>query len=182
MARFTPEELAELAAFDAEVDETFEITSQEAREADRRDVFLDEGGDPAKRKRLEYRMANREKINAYYREYFKRNQAQKLAAQRKWYAKHKDYAREKKAEWYRKNRAEISRQEAERQNIYRPYGQMIAQARTARGWSQEKLGEAMGIKGNSVSRYERGTRAIDWERFRTVMPELGPRPEGFPGK
>lgn len=73
---FTPEELAELAAFDAEIDES-DITADDIKESGKRDrqaVFGEM--DNQKRKIAEnqraYREANREKWNAYQREYKKR--------------------------------------------------------------------------------------------------------------
>ena len=73
---FTTEELAELAAFDAEIDES-DITQDEidaSRERDREAVLA--GMSKRDRKIAEaqraYREANREKWNAYMREYRKR--------------------------------------------------------------------------------------------------------------
>lgn len=73
---FTPEELAELAAFDAEIDES-DITQNEidaSRERDREAVLS--GMSKREKKIAEaqraYREANREKWNAYQREYRKR--------------------------------------------------------------------------------------------------------------
>lgn len=76
---FTPEELAELAAFDAEIDES-DITQNEidaSRERDREAVLA--GMSKQNRKIAEaqraYYEANREKWNAYMREYRKRRKA-----------------------------------------------------------------------------------------------------------
>ena len=76
---FTPEELAELAAFDAEIDES-DITQNEidaSRERDREAVLA--GMSKRNRKIAEnqraYYEANREKWNAYMREYRKRRKA-----------------------------------------------------------------------------------------------------------
>lgn len=76
---FTPEELAELAAFDAEIDES-NITQNEieaSRERDREAVLV--GMSKRERKIAEaqraYYEANREKWNAYMREYRKRRKA-----------------------------------------------------------------------------------------------------------
>lgn len=85
MALFTPEELAELAAADAELDESF-VQTQEERVASRkldRTIQL-ANMEPRKRKIAEsqraYREANREKYNAYMREYQrKRREKQKEA-------------------------------------------------------------------------------------------------------
>ena len=77
MALFTPEELEELRKADAELDEKF-CQTQEERIASRRrdhDSRLD-NMDAKKRKIAEnqraYREANREKYNAYMREYYRK--------------------------------------------------------------------------------------------------------------
>lgn len=87
---FTPEELAEMAAADAEIERSFRITSEERRRS--RDLDAEGRCDAligtdrhrasaaskayyeANREKIadyqkEYREANREKINAYMREY-----------------------------------------------------------------------------------------------------------------
>ena len=84
-ALFTPEELAELAAFDAQVDAE-DIRSEEikaSRELDRRIKMdaLDNHRKKLAEYKREYRAANREKIAEYQREYraAKRRAAQVLA-------------------------------------------------------------------------------------------------------
>lgn len=71
---FTPEELAEMSAADAEIEENFRLEQSDldlSRSLDRIAHF--EGLDPEKRKvaaqQKAYREANREKYNAYMREY-----------------------------------------------------------------------------------------------------------------
>ena len=88
---FTPEELAEMAAFDAEIEDE-PLTNEEIRESRERDrAALDDRKDKRQKKIAEnkrayyeanrekiaenqraYREANREKINAYMREYQRR--------------------------------------------------------------------------------------------------------------
>ena len=81
MALFTPEELEELRRADAELDEEFVQTQEErvaSRNRDRRARI--EGMEPDRRKIAEnqraYREANREKLNAYFREYRRRKKAE----------------------------------------------------------------------------------------------------------
>ena len=77
MALFTPEELEELRRADAEIDETF-CQTQEERVASRRrdrDAKLDSMDGKAKKiaeNQRAYREANREKYNAYMRNYFRK--------------------------------------------------------------------------------------------------------------
>lgn len=77
---FTPAELAEMAAADAEIEASFRLEQADldrSRELDRLAHF--DGLSPEKRKVAEYqrayREANRDKRNAYMREYRKRKSA-----------------------------------------------------------------------------------------------------------
>ena len=85
---FTPEELAELAAFDAEIDES-DITSDDIKESRKRDrqAVLGEM-DNQKRKIAEYRRAyyeaNREKIAEQKRAYYEANR-EKIAEYQRAY-------------------------------------------------------------------------------------------------
>ena len=96
---FTPEELAEMAAFDAEI-ENEPLTNEEIRESRERDrAALDDRKDrrekiaenqrayrEANREKIAenqraYYEANREKINAYMREYRRRRRLEACKAQ-----------------------------------------------------------------------------------------------------
>lgn len=50
------------------------------------------------------------------------------------------------------------------------FGQLLASLRTARGWSQAKLGAQAGLDTSTISRYEAGLRAPDRE---TVLAIAG---------
>lgn len=180
---FTPEELADMAAFDAEIEETFEITSQEVQVSAKLDRVLSSEYDPEEADRkAAWRRKNKEKIAAQRHTYYLANREKLLARSRAWLQNNKDRHRRTKAAWYRKNLAAIHKREAEQKKVYAPYGRMVAEARKARGWTQADLGKALGISGGTVCNYEIGYRKLNWERFQAVMPELGPRPEGFPEK
>ena len=82
MALFTPEELEELRRADEALDDSFVQTQEEielSRERDRKSRLS--SMDPDKRKLAEsqraYREANREKYNAYMRNYFAARRAKK---------------------------------------------------------------------------------------------------------
>ena len=95
---FTPEELAELAAFDAEVDEK-ELTAQDYRESAQRDkeaVMAEKG--------LEQRKKAKQ-IAAYRRERYEANKDQIAAYQREYYEANKDQIAAKKREYNRKTRS-----------------------------------------------------------------------------
>lgn len=72
---FTPEELAEMAAADAEIERSFRITSEERRRSraldanGRCDALIGTDRYRSAAAQKEYREANREKYNAYMREY-----------------------------------------------------------------------------------------------------------------
>ena len=105
---FTPEELAELAAFDAEIDES-DITQNEidaSRERDREAVLA--GMSKRNRKIAEnkraYYEANREKIAEYQRAYYEENRekiaenqrAYREANREKWNAYQREYKKRRR--------------------------------------------------------------------------------------
>lgn len=80
MALFTPEELAELERVDAEIDDNFRQTAEEIAESRRRDrsVIYDRKDRKSKKIADQQRAwvtQNREKWNAYQREYRKRKKS-----------------------------------------------------------------------------------------------------------
>ena len=82
---FTPEELEELRRADAEIDEGFCLTQEEYVESRRRDrdmkiSMLDYKGKKIAESQRAYREANREKYNAYMREYLKKRREMKGAS------------------------------------------------------------------------------------------------------
>ena len=78
---FTPEELAELAAFDAEVDDEpltqAEIEESRARDKEAKHAEKDKRSQKIAEGQRAYYAANKEKINAYKREYMRRRRAKK---------------------------------------------------------------------------------------------------------
>ena len=86
---FTPEELAEIAAADAEIEAEFRLTQEDldrSRELDREAKFraLPMEKQKVAAQRKAYREANREKVAAQQKAYREANR-EKLAAQRKAY-------------------------------------------------------------------------------------------------
>lgn len=95
---FTPEELAELAAYDAEIDDE-PLSAQDYRESAQRDkdaVFAEKGVDERRKRRRiaayqrEYYEANKDQIAAYQREYIRKNRE-------KWNAYMREYQRRRRA-------------------------------------------------------------------------------------
>lgn len=92
---FTPEELADMAAADAEIDASFSLTNEDirrSREADKAAML--ERLPPAKKKKAAYWRAyyeaNREEIAAKRRAYYEKNREKKLAYQRAYDAAHRE--------------------------------------------------------------------------------------------
>ena len=85
MSLFTPEELEELRRADAEIEESFRITNEELRESRKRDkaALLDRKDSRGKKiaaQQAAYYEANREKYNAYMREYMLAHRKKKAAS------------------------------------------------------------------------------------------------------
>ena len=105
---FTPEELAELAAFDAEIDAS-DITADDIKESRKRDrqAVLGEM-DNQKRKIAEnqraYYEANREKITENQRAYYEANREKIAEAQRAYREANREKIAEAKRAYYEANR------------------------------------------------------------------------------
>jgi len=56
-------------------------------------------------------------------------------------------------------------------------GERVAAARTQRGWSQQRLAEALRLQASTLSRYETGVRTFPVECILRVAGVLGVRPE-----
>jgi len=59
------------------------------------------------------------------------------------------------------------------QELLRRVGQRVAHARGDRGWSQERLAEAVGIEPVSLSRLETGDRALSLSTLAAIADALG---------
>ena len=82
---FTPEELEELRRADAEIDENFRLTNEEiqaSRKRDRESVVdrKDNHGKKIAAQQAAWKKENREKWNAYQREYRKKRKAASRSA------------------------------------------------------------------------------------------------------
>ena len=107
---FTPEELAEMAAADAEIEAEFRLTQEDldrSRELDREAKFR---ALPMEKQKVAeyqkaYREANREKVAEYQKAYWEANR-EKLAAQRKaYYEANREQLRERARNYMREYRA-----------------------------------------------------------------------------
>ena len=102
---FSPEELAEMAAADAEIEKTFRLTNEDikrSREADKAAMF--DRLPPEKKKiaakQRAYREANREEINAKARAYYEANREEINAKQRAYREANREEINAKQRAWY----------------------------------------------------------------------------------
>lgn len=153
---FSPEELAELEAFDREIEDDDEpLTLEEWRESMRRDRGLEgpprprspEEREREKIKSREHRAANAE----YYRE-----------AHRAWYAKNREYAQAWQRDYYRRHteqRRESERRLRER-NLRSDAPLRLRELRKALGLTQAQLGGIFGRSRQVAHHWESGKSNI----------------------
>ena len=133
---FKPEELAEMAAFDAEVD-AMPLAAEEIKESRERDR-------DAKNARLsarDYRAAE------YRREYYERNKDAIAEYRREYYERNKEAIAE-----CRRNRVDKNRND----NDVIRLGQRLRHIRKMCGLSQANLARITGLSQSSISTYETG--------------------------
>ena len=143
---FTPEELAEMAAFDAEVEKR-PLTNEEVRLSLERDRLAKRiGKDNADYKRADYqrryREANREEIADYQRRYYEANREEIADYQSEYYSKGSD------------EKAAMS---------------PMRFWRKMHNYSQRMLAEMLGVTQPHISHWERGVTPIP----KDVMNKLG---------
>ena len=126
MSIFTPEELAELAAFDKAMESEFDgCTSEEFARSKALDKAANEASMSAaevKRKRCkaardhEYYLRNKVRIIETYRTYYRNNREKCVACRRAYREAHREELREKKRLYYAAHREEIlAKRKAERE-------------------------------------------------------------------
>ncbi|WP_317380424.1 hypothetical protein, partial [uncultured Intestinimonas sp.] len=112
---FTPEELAEMAAADAEIEASFRLEQEDLDRAlafDRLAHF--EGLPPEKRKRAAqkraYYEANKEKLAAQQRAYYEANKEKLAAQQRAYYEANKEKLAAQQRAYYEANKEKLAAQ------------------------------------------------------------------------
>lgn len=153
---FTPEELAELEAFDREIeDEDAPLTLEEWRESMRRDRGLE--GPPKPRSPEE-----REKDRIKSREHRAHNPEYYREAHRAWYAKNREYAQAWQRDYCRKHAAE--RRESERRlrerNLRSDAPLRLRALRKALGLTQAQLGGIFGRSRQVANNWESGVTQV----------------------
>ena len=109
----------------------------------------------------EYYEANREAIAAYQREYREANKEAIAAKQREYREANKDAIAAKQREYYEANK------EHERY-----VGAFLRFCRKSHGYSQQALGDALGVTQRAVSYWERGEVPFDADFVGRIIPEL----------
>ena len=103
---FTPEELAAMAAADAEIEAEFFLTNEEAAASSARDrearyLAMDKRGQAVAERQRRYYEANKQAVAEYQRRYYEANKEALAERQRRYYEankeKWKQYAAAKKA-------------------------------------------------------------------------------------
>ena len=153
---FSPEELAELEAFDREIeDEDEPLTLEEWRESMRRDRGLE--GPPKPRspeQREKDRIKSRER-RAAKAEYYRN-------AHRAWYARNKEYAQAWQRDYSRRHTAEKleSLRRLKERNRSNGIGLQLRELRKALGMTQAQLGEIFGKSRQVANNWESGVTQI----------------------
>ena len=143
---FTPEELAEIAAADAEIDA--HPPTQAERDESRRLDYEIRGlnGTRSQKAKRAYYEANRDKIAEAKRAYYEANRDKIAEAQRAY-------------------------REANRDKIYL-VGAALRRWRLAHNMNQTVLGELVGVGQRAISYWERGEVPIDFERIERECPKI----------
>lgn len=167
VAKFTKEELAELAKYDAMIDAEDELTEEEIELSDKRDAQVE----------------SYQKRQARNKQYL-RNRERRLAYSKEYNRKNKDRVKAWKAAYYQTHKADFKRRrkvcEARNSVVYSGFGAMIRKERLTIGLKAEYAARAYGCSLTEWYRLERGLKAIDWERVQAVLPGIGPKPKDFP--
>lgn len=135
MAKFSPQELAEMAAADAEIEATFRLTNEDLalcarldkaakterlnnrrrKESDRQKAWYAANRAKVRAKQKAYKKANREKVAAQKKVYRAANREKELERGRAWYQANRERVLAKQKEYREANRERI----AEYQRAYR---------------------------------------------------------------
>ena len=171
-AVFSPEELAELAVIDAEIDA--EPVTQAERDYSRAlDGALRYRDKIAEAKRA-YREANRDKIAEAKRAYYEANRDKIAEAQRAYREANRDKIAEAQRAYREANRDKIAEAqrayyEANRDKIAE-IGAALRRWRKNRHYSQTELGLFLDVTQRTVSYWECGEVPIDFERIEREFP------------
>ena len=106
---FTPEELAAMAAADAEIEAEFVLTNEEAaastaRDREARYLAMDKHGQALAERNRRYYEANKEALAEYQRRYYEANKEALAEYQRRYYEANKEALAERNRRYYEANK------------------------------------------------------------------------------
>ena len=182
---FTPEELAKMAAFDAEVD-AMPLTAEEIKESRERDRdaknarlsardyraakykrdYYERNKDAIAKYKRDYCERNKDAIAEYKRDYCERNKDAIAEYQRDYYERNKDAIAEYKRDYYERNKDAIAEYQRNRVDKNRNnndvirLGQRLRHIRKMCGLSQANLARITGLSQSSISMYETGATVM----------------------
>lgn len=149
---FTPEELAELAAADAEIDrEAAPLTIEEWKASMRRDRGLPEEPRPMSQ-------AQREASREYARKYRAKNPEANRECHRRWYVRNAEYAKAWQRDYYRRNpeKHKSPDRKPRPECLADPNRSRLLRLRQSLSLSQRELGLICGFSATTVSNWELG--------------------------
>lgn len=158
---FSPEELAELEAFDREIEDDDEpLTLEEWRESMRRDRGLEGPPKPCS----DERRAQQRESSRIYRE---THREQVREAHRRWYRKNREYAQAWQRDYYRRHTSEHREAGLHFRALYPEAGKELRTLRMSLGLTQGAVGAMFGCCRSAVSFWERGKvsvprRVLEW--------------------
>lgn len=153
---FSPEELAELEAFDREIeDEDAPLTLEEWRQSMRRDRGLEGPPKPRSPEQREKDRIKSREHRAAKAEYYRN-------AHRAWYARNKEYAQAWQRDYSRRHTAEKleSLRRLKERNRSNGIGLQLRDLRKALGMTQTQLGEIFGKSRQVANNWESGVTQI----------------------
>ena len=132
---FTPEELAEMAAADAEIEAEFRLTQEDldrSRELDREAKFR---ALPMEKQKVAeyqkaYREANREKVAEYQKAYYEANREKVAAQQKAYYEANREKVAAQRKAYYEANREQLRERARNYMRAYRTKKRAAAGAGT----------------------------------------------------
>ena len=167
---FTPEELAEMAAADAEIEAEFCMTQEEIDDSRERDYFF--RVDSMDRKQLgqrRYREANKEKIAEGQRRYREANKEKIAEGQRRYREANKEKIAEGQRRYYEANKDKISE---DRRRYYEANKEKTAEGKTEikslrkrLGLTQHAFADLFGVTQSTVSRWENIAAPGNWREI-----------------
>ena len=167
---FTPEDLAKMAVFDAEVD-AMPLTAEEIKESRERDrdaknARLSARDYRAAEYKRDYYERNKDAIAEYQRDYYERNKDAIAEYQRDYRERNKDAIAEYKRDYYERNKDAIAEYKRNRVDKNRNnndvirLGQRLRHIRKMYGLSQANLARITGLSQSSISMYETGATVM----------------------